>query len=1084
MVAGRSEDEGPTDARSEPVVVRRGRRWRRIAGVIGLSLLLLILVAVAAIWIARRPIASNILEREFEQRGVEATYDLERVGLRTQVVRNLVIGDPEDPDLVARYALIQLRPRWTGSVEVYRIVARGVRLEGKVVDGRVVWGDVSKLLPPPSDQPFAFPDIVLDIADATISLQTPFGPLGLAVQGSGNLTGGFEGRLALASPQMDPGRCQITDINALAAIEIVARRPHVVGPLSADSVTCPASRFEITQPSFNIDSRFNESFTSFDGRGQVMAQRLVAGANGLAALIGNISFEGSPTDTRGRIDVAARESRLGPIFAERTRVTGGYQLSTSKGTFTMVGDYEAQDSSLADSMLAGIIRPLDAAAQTPIGPIASAMARAFRTTASSFDASGEIRVVNFPGGGAARIETAEISADNGARASVSGGDGVTYYWPSGRLRIDGLIEMRGGGLPTGQVLLREPRGGGPMSGVARFEPYSVGESVLAMEPIRFRATPSGATEFSTVVQVSGPFPDGRVRDLRLPLEGRFGSEGGFRVGPSCIVARFDFLRFRELELGPTRVPICPAGQPAIVMQRPGGGVSFGARIASPNFRGRLGSAPLQLTAGSALLAAGKDFTLTDATMRLGNPDAPVIVQTDRLRGTFAGSGISGTLSDAEVVIGNVPLRISEANAEWRFYQGDLIIEDDLLVSDRAENPRFYPLHSNDFRFVLSGSEITAGGSLRHPGTGIKVTDVSIEHNLDTGAGHALLDVPGLTFGEQLQPEEITRLTEGVVALVQGTVRGQGRINWSGEGEVTSTGEFSTVGMDLAAPFGPVTGLTTTVRFTDLLGLETAPGQVATIASINPGILVENGVITYQLLPEQRVRIQRGEWPFMGGRLILHETILNFARPTPKRLTFEVVGFDAKTFIDSLGFTGIEITGTFDGVLPMIFDDEGGRIVGGRLEARPPGGEFRYTGTKPDAGLVAGVAFDLLSNMRYENMVVRLDGDLAGEFATRFTISNISLGEGGGFVAGLVRNAFDDVPLIVNLNIKGPFRALINMAKGFKDPTDVIQPVMPFPLDAPGVVTETRTLKKEEDQTRTTPAETIEPTAETPTESER
>ncbi len=31
---------------------------------------------------------------------------------------------------------------------------------------RVVWGDVSKLLPPPSDKPFALPNIVLDVADS------------------------------------------------------------------------------------------------------------------------------------------------------------------------------------------------------------------------------------------------------------------------------------------------------------------------------------------------------------------------------------------------------------------------------------------------------------------------------------------------------------------------------------------------------------------------------------------------------------------------------------------------------------------------------------------------------------------------------------------------------------------------------------------------------------------------------------------------------------------------------------------------------------------------------------------------------
>jgi hypothetical protein len=117
------------------------------------------------------------------------------------------------------------------------------------------------------------------------------------------------------------------------------------------------------------------------------------------------------------------------------------------------------------------------------------------------------------------------------------------------------------------------------------------------------------------------------------------------------------------------------------------------------------------------------------------------------------------------------------------------------------------------------------------------------------------------------------------------------------------------------------------------------------------------------------------------------------------------------------------------------------------------------------------------------MIIRLDGDLAGEFATRFTINEVTLSNKGGFVAGLVRGAFRKVPLRVNLNVRGPFRALIQMAKGFKDPTTVIEPVMPFPLDAPGIVTETRTLSKDEDQTRTTPADEVKVTSQPPQPSE-
>ena len=150
------------------------------------------------------------------------------------------------------------------------------------------------------------------------------------------------------------------------------------------------------------------------------------------------------------------------------------------------------------------------------------------------------------------------------------------------------------------------------------------------------------------------------------------------------------------------------------------------------------------------------------------------------------------------------------------------------------------------------------------------------------------------------------------------------------------------------------------------------------------------MIHYQLLPHHLVKIERGEWPFMGGRLILDETVLNFAQPSAKRLTFELQGFDAKQFVDSLGFQGSRLTGTFDGVLPMIFDENGGRIVGGRLDSRPPGRASLTYGVvnQADLGTMADIAFDLLSDIRFKSMIIRLDGDLAGEFATRLTIDGV------------------------------------------------------------------------------------------------
>src|SRR6476646_11574071 len=111
--------ERPTeDSTGEMIIVRRGTGWGRIASFVAIVLLALLVLAVAVVWIQRRPIATHYLKREFERRGVTASYHLDRVGLRTQEVSDLVIGDPARPDLVARFAHIETRLKLRGTFEV------------------------------------------------------------------------------------------------------------------------------------------------------------------------------------------------------------------------------------------------------------------------------------------------------------------------------------------------------------------------------------------------------------------------------------------------------------------------------------------------------------------------------------------------------------------------------------------------------------------------------------------------------------------------------------------------------------------------------------------------------------------------------------------------------------------------------------------------------------------------------------------------------------------------------------------------------------------------------------------------------
>ncbi|QDP18930.1 intermembrane phospholipid transport protein YdbH family protein [Sphingomonas xanthus] len=1062
----------------EPVVVKTRGRWHRVWRITRLGLfavLIIAAIALAALWIWRKPIANDIIGDELAKRGVTATYSLDRVGFRTQQVSDLVIGDPANPDLTVERAIIQLRVKLNGSVVPYRVVARGVRLNGRVVGDKVSFGQIDRLLPPPSGKPFTLPDLSVDLRDATVALATPYGRLGFAVEGRGNLSGGFKGRLAASAPRLTPGACTLDEFKALVAIGVTARRPRVEGPISAAGLSCPASRIRLTQARMDINSSFSEAFGSFDGQGRISVQTLIAGTNGLAGVIGKLTFEGKPTDAMGRIDIASQRARLAEILAGRTRFEGRYRLNTARGALTVLGDYDSGSVALAPSLTSSLTGPLSSAAGTPLGPIGEAIARAVRRAASDFDVNGSLRLVNRPGGGAVRIERAHVVTDGGAKIDVGGGDGITYYWPTGRIRIDGNIETSGGGLPTAQVTLRQPRGGAGLSGVANIAPYSAGGARMMLSTVRFAARPGGWTELGAVALLNGPIPGGRVTGLRIPINGRIGAGGALRFGDRCIDARFASLSTGSLRLGATRIPLCPDGGP-IVRKTAGGALVLGATSRNLALRGRLGSAPFALDSSLVRLSLSR-FDATNVRARLGSASSPVLINAGRLSGGLSGP-VRGTFAGADAVIGKVPLILSEADGNWRLDGGDVVVDGSLTLSDMAAPPKFYPLRSNDVTFRLANGKIRAGGTLRHPSSGTRVTDVTIVHDLDSGVGSALLDVPEIRFGANLQPEELTRLTEGVIALVNGRVNGQGRINWNGSGDVTSTGEFNIVDTDLAAAFGPVRGLSTTIRFTDLLGLQTAPGQLMNVAEVNPGILVENGVIRYQLLPDNLVKIERGEWPFMGGRLVLQETILNFGRPSAKRLTFEVVGLDARTFVDSMGFSELQASGTFDGVLPMIFDDEGGRIVGGRLDSRPGGGTLAYNGVvnRANLGTIGGLAFDALRDLRFNSMIIRLDGYLDGEFATRLDIDGVGLGNTSTqrFLRSVNR-----IPFNFNVTITGPFRALIATAKSFRDPTQVIEPALPRPLDeVPGITFETRRREEGQEQTQTPVEQDVRPTSDT------
>ena len=417
-----------------------------------------------------------------------------------------------------------------------------------------------------------------------------------------------------------------------------------------------------------------------------------------------------------------------------------------------------------------------------------------------------------------------------------------------------------------------------------------------------------------------------------------------------------------------------------------------------------------------------------------------------------GDDVAGRFAGADVRLYAVPLDLLGAGGEWRYADGRLALSGgSFRLEDRQDPDRFNPLVADGATLSLADNLITGEALLREPQTGRAVTRVDLAHNLATGAGHADLSVEGLTFDAGLQPTDLTALAEGVVALVAGTVTGTGRIDWN-EAGVTSTGRFSSDSLDFAAAFGPVKGASGTIEFSDLIGLTTAPNQRLKVASINPGIEVTDGEIQIALRGGEVLALEGGTWPFMGGVLTMRPVEIRFGAAEVRRYVLEIEGLDAARFIERMELNNLSATGIFDGTVPIVFDAAGnGRLEGGLLLSRPPGGNVSYIGelTYEDMGAVANFAFDTLRSLDYRQMSVAMDGSLTGEIVTRVRLDGVS--QGAGAEQNILTRAIAGLPIRLDVNVRAPFHQLISTTRALYDPAAIKDPRSPEVglLDAQG-----------------------------------
>lgn len=1007
----------------------RRKRWRTL-----IIFFAIIFAGILLGWMTRERIATNVIEDQLQQLGLPATYEIGSIGADRQVLNNVVIGDPENPDFVIESVAVLLSYRLgtpaIGRVELYR-----PRLYGSYRDGELSFGTLDPVIFADSDEPAILPDLDLKLVDGRALIETDYGPVGLKAEGEGELDSGFDGVIAAIAPGLRFGDCSLGRTSAYGKIVTSGGEPRFAGPVRVREVDC-GNVAKLATLNSEVDVRLEKTLDSPSGEFKLAATGFGAGGIEAESVTAeamfkwqedqiNLSYQASAGQLSGYGTGFADLSADGFMRARDAFNRVEFETSLEGSDVVLKADLDAQLTSFEESLDGTLGKDIVARIRT--GLRRELPGSDFRTDLT-LRKTGKVLSGVVPSAvlrsarGNALLSLSQVSFSNAGE---------------GALRVTGNLLTAGDELPRIRGRMERAPSGRIGLRLAMDE-YRAGGGAIAMPAMVVTQAASGAVGFSGMVLADGPLPGGAVRGLNLPVSGNWSPTAGLAVWRECVTVGFDSLAFANLELDRRGIKLCPQRGGAIV-RTSGNDVQIAAGTPSLDLAGRLADTPTRLQSGAVGMAWPGALSARDIEVSLGPATNASTFRISELDAQL-GDEITGTFANADISLDAVPLDIAEANGNWAYVNSVLTLTDGAFrLLDREVEDRFKPLSARDATLTLHSNVIMARSELRNPESDRLVTIVDIAHDLSNGTGYADLDVPGLQFDPGLQPEDLTVNAKGIIALADGLVTGTGRIDWN-EASITSTGQFSTGNLDFAAAFGSVKGARGTIVFDDLINLTTAPDQTLYVASINPGIEVTEGDVGFALRDGQLLSVTGGTWPFMGGQLILRPVTLNFAIEEERAYIFEIVGVDAGVFVEQLELGNLAARGIFDGTLPIVFDAQGnGRIEQGLLISRAPGGNLSYVGelTYEDLTPIANYAFSALRSLDFTQMRVEMDGPLTGEIITRLRFDGVKQGEGAD--SNFVTRRLAKIPLEFRVNIRADFFKLMTSVKTLYDPSAVRDP---------------------------------------------
>ena len=1034
----------------------RSARATWLGTTVGLAVL-----AIGLIWVDRIDIAHRLIDRQIQQLKLSARYRIIAIGTGREVLGDIAIGDPAHPDLFVKR--LEITTGWNGglpAISVLKLV--GVRLRGQSSNGHLSFGSLDPVVFAPTQEPFLLPDIALTLRDSVASISGEHGPIGIAISGDGNLREGFAGIMAMVAPALQAGGCVGVDASFHGEIAIHDRQPAISGPLRMARLVCRGAGLAIKAPDLHLDARVAATFDSATAHFGLAGGAAKLGSQGAAQLAGG-------GDASLRNGVLAGDFTLagGGVYGRSLRaaqlaVAGHLRASLGTGTFKGDGTLSGRGLALQAPAFATLARAQAATAGTMAAPLLASLRGGIARETAASRLSGSWIMRHSASG--TSLVLPELHVD-GARTPhwLALSQGMVKQAPgTARFALAGDFVLTGKGFPQVRGHIR-PLANGAGVAMLSMPTWTAATTRLALPMLAVHWNRTGTAGFSGRVVLSGPVPGGQVTGLTAPLQGSWSAGAGLKLGNRCTAVGFERLTTGGLELTRANgarhgLTLCPGNAGGAMVALDGRGPRVAMRTTGIDLAGRMNGSALSIATGAAALTwpgalSVKDITIASTATPAANGKAIYSTQAAHLHlaqlTASLGPDIAGQFAGGDVSLAAMPAVVHAASGNFRWAVGRLTVEQAVFrVEDPAPQPAFAPLAVNQATLTMADRVITGTASLRATAADRELARLIFAHDIASGTGHADVTMPGLIFDKALQPKQLSALTEGVIADARGTLTGTGRFDWA-HGHVTSSGRVATTGFDFAAAFGPVKGVSGQVAFTDLLGLVTAPGQTLAIASINPGIEVDDGILTFALQPGHVLVVNGARWPFLDGQMTLLPTRLVLGANEVRRYELRVDGLNAAKFLARMDLSNLAATGIFDGNMPLVFDENGGRIEQGLLLSRPPGGTVSYVGelSYKDLSPMANYAFQALRALKYRQMRIGMNGALAGDIVTRVTMQGV--GQGQGARHNFITSQLARLPIQFNVNITAPFLQLVTSFRALYDPALLADPRALGLIDARG-----------------------------------